>query len=50
MLRKIENLSIQEIAQRMSVNVKTVEWHLTNGVRALTESLYGTAANVRGRS
>ena len=49
-LRKIENLSIQEIAQRMGVNVKTFEWHLTNGVRTLTEALYGPAAGVRGKS
>jgi len=48
-LRKIENLSIHEIAQRMGVNAKTVEWHLTNGVRALTEALYGPATGVRGK-
>jgi RNA polymerase sigma factor (sigma-70 family) len=39
-LRKIENLSIDEIAQRMGVGEKTVKTHLTNGVRALTEALY----------
>lgn len=40
-LRKIENLSIHEITQRMGVSEKTVKTHLTNGVRALTEALYG---------
>lgn len=47
-LRKIENLSIQEIAQRMGVSVKTVEWHLTNGVRVLTEAIYGGSTGSRG--
>ncbi len=47
-LRKIENLPINEIAQRMGIGGKTVEWHLTNGVRALTEALYGLEPGVRG--
>ncbi len=32
---------IHEITQRMGVSEKTVKTHLTNGVRALTEALYG---------
>jgi len=46
-LRKIENLSIREIVQRMGVSENTVKMHLSNGVRALTEALYGQASNTR---
>lgn len=46
-LRKIENLSVEEIAVRMGIGRKTIEMHLTHGVRALTEALYG--ANQIGR-
>lgn len=47
-LRKIENLSIREIVQRMGVSENTVKMHLAHGVRALTEALYGQASNMRG--
>jgi RNA polymerase sigma-70 factor (ECF subfamily) len=47
-LRKIENLSIREIVQRMGVSENTVKMHLANGVRVLTEALYGQASNIRG--
>jgi RNA polymerase sigma-70 factor (ECF subfamily) len=40
-LRKIENLSVDEIAVRMGIGRKTIEMHLTHGVRVLTEALYG---------
>ncbi len=40
-LRKIENFSVHEVAQRMGVSENTVKMHLTNGVRVLTEALYG---------
>ncbi|HTO39522.1 MAG TPA: RNA polymerase sigma factor [Rhizomicrobium sp.] len=46
-LRKIENLSIREIVQRMGVSENTVKMHLSNGVRALTEALYGQTSNTR---
>lgn len=46
-LRKIENMSIREIVQRMGVSENTVKMHLSNGVRALTEALYGQTSNTR---
>jgi len=39
-LRKINGLSLREIAQRTGVTEKTVEWHLTEGMRALALILY----------
>ena len=48
-LRKIENLSIREITERMGVSENTVKMHLAHGVRALTEALYGQASNIRGQ-
>ena len=46
-LRKIENLSIREITERMGVSENTVKMHLAHGVRALTDALYGVS-NLRG--
>jgi RNA polymerase sigma factor (sigma-70 family) len=40
-LRKIEGLSLREIGMRMNISEKTVERHLTDGLRALAEVLYG---------
>jgi RNA polymerase sigma factor (sigma-70 family) len=41
MLRKIEGLSLQEIATRMGITESTVEQHLTKSMRALANTLYG---------
>lgn len=40
-LAYVEGLSGQEIAQRMGVTKSTASEHLANGIRALTELLYG---------
>jgi RNA polymerase sigma-70 factor (ECF subfamily) len=40
-LRKIEGLSRPEIALRMGIAVQTVNRHLTDGMYALAEQLYG---------
>jgi len=40
-LAHIEGLSGQEIAQRMSISEATVSRHLSNGINAFTEMLFG---------
>jgi len=40
-LRKIEGLSRREIAERMGITEQTVNRHLTDGMYALTEHLWG---------
>jgi len=42
-LRKVDGLSVREIAQRTGVAEKTVEKHLTEGMRALAHILYRDA-------
>jgi len=44
MLRKIEELSLNEIALRMGVTESTVEQHLTKSLRTLANILYGKPA------
>lgn len=39
-MRKIHGFSIREIAQRIGLAEKTVEWHLTEGMRELARILY----------
>jgi RNA polymerase sigma-70 factor (ECF subfamily) len=39
-LRKVHGLSIREISQRMNAAERTVEEHLTHGIRALARILY----------
>jgi len=39
-LRKIEGLSMREIAERMGISVKTVDAHLVEGAAALANFLY----------
>jgi RNA polymerase sigma factor (sigma-70 family) len=40
-LRKIEGLSMREIAERMGISVKTVDAHLVEGASLLANFLYG---------
>ncbi len=49
MLRQVEGLSGREIALRMGIAEKTVERHLSLGVRALATILYGEPAKPRGQ-
>jgi RNA polymerase sigma-70 factor (ECF subfamily) len=42
-MRKVEGLSVREISQRTGAAEKTVEKHLTEGMRALAEELYRDA-------
>ncbi len=46
-LRQIEGLSLREIAQRMNIAEKTVERHITIGLRGLADYLYGGSDDVR---
>jgi RNA polymerase sigma-70 factor (ECF subfamily) len=39
-MRKVEGLTTREIALRLGIAEKTVEKHLTEGVRALANILY----------
>jgi RNA polymerase sigma factor (sigma-70 family) len=47
-LRKIDGLSLREIAQRMGISEKTVKAHLNDGVRALADMRYGEPLAARG--
>jgi RNA polymerase sigma factor (sigma-70 family) len=49
-MRKIDGLSVREIAQRTGLAEKTVEKHLTEGMRALADALYRDAADPRRAS
>lgn len=40
-LRRVENLSQKEIANRLSIAQKTVEGHLTKGLRRLADVIFG---------
>jgi RNA polymerase sigma-70 factor (ECF subfamily) len=48
-MRKIHGLSVREIAQRAGVAEKTVETHLTDGIRALARILYRETREPRQR-
>jgi RNA polymerase sigma factor (sigma-70 family) len=45
-LRKVHGLSIREISQRLNVAERTVEEHLTHGIRALARILYRDALDL----
>jgi len=48
-LRKVDGLSVREIALRMGIAEKTVKRHLTDGVRALANILYAEPTDFRGK-
>jgi RNA polymerase sigma factor (sigma-70 family) len=49
MLKQVEGLTRREVAARMKITERTVQWHLSEGLQALADLLYGDA-NVGGRS
>lgn len=48
-LRKVEGLSIREIAMQLDVSIKAVERQLTVGMRALSDLMLGGSGKVRRR-
>lgn len=42
-LRRVERLSQQEVATRLGVAQKTVEWHLQRGMKRLADALFGSS-------
>ena len=46
-MKQIEGLSRRDIATRMGVGEETVKRHLTNGMRALADFLYGEPTDLR---
>jgi RNA polymerase sigma-70 factor (ECF subfamily) len=48
-LRRVEELSQNDVAQRLGISGRTVEKHLAKGMRLLADRLYGGAAPVRAR-
>jgi RNA polymerase sigma factor (sigma-70 family) len=44
-LRKIEGLSIQDVAQRMGISPKTVDRHLSDGACFLADFVYGAESD-----
>jgi RNA polymerase sigma factor (sigma-70 family) len=41
-LRKVDDLSIEEIAGKLNISARTVEGHIRKGMRRVTESILGT--------
>lgn len=48
-LRQIEDLSLREIAARMNIAEKTVERHITIGLKGLADYLYGGPEDTRSQ-
>jgi len=48
-LRRVEELSQNDVAQRLGISGRTVEKHLAKGMRLLADHLYGGGGSVRGR-
>jgi len=46
-LKQIDGLSYREIAARMGISQDTVSEHLSNGIAALAEALYGDLTDLR---
>lgn len=49
-LRKIQGLSIREVADRMGISVKTVDRHLSEGASYLADFLYGEPLRLVGKA
>ena len=48
-LRRVEELSQNDVAQRLGISGRTVEKHLAKGMRLIADHLYGGAAPARAR-
>jgi RNA polymerase sigma-70 factor (ECF subfamily) len=48
-LRRVEELSQNDVAQRLGISGRTVDQHRAKGMRLLADRLYGGAAPVRAR-
>jgi RNA polymerase sigma factor (sigma-70 family) len=48
-LRRVERLPQREVAARMKIAPKTVEWHLTTGLKRLADALFGDDMNGPGQ-
>jgi len=48
-LRRVEELSQKDVAQRLGISGRTVEKHLAKGMRLIADHLYGGGAAVPGR-
>ncbi|WP_372017499.1 RNA polymerase sigma factor [Pseudoxanthomonas sp. 10H] len=46
-LRRVEELSQNDVAQRLGISGRTVEKHLAKGMRLIADHLYGGGADVR---
>jgi len=48
-MRRVEGLSRAEISVRLGISQETVSAHVTDGMRALTEMLFGAARDLRDK-
>ena len=48
-MRRVEGLSRTEISVRLGISQETVSAHVTDGMRALTEMLFGAARDLRDK-
>ena len=48
-MRRVEGLSRVEISVRLGISEETISAHVTDGMRALTEMLYGDDASIRSK-
>jgi RNA polymerase sigma-70 factor (ECF subfamily) len=48
-MRRVEGLSRAEISVRLGISQETVSAHVTDGMRALTEMLFGTTPDLRDK-
>jgi len=47
LLHHVDGMSPREIAVRLDLSENTVRWHLTDGIRSITDILYGEQSNRR---
>jgi RNA polymerase sigma-70 factor (ECF subfamily) len=49
-LRKVDGISQNEVAQRLSISTRTVEFQVQKGMRILAQALFGGEAQGKGRA